>query len=48
MQTEPFRETSKPLLRPRQMEDLTDEVRRMEALLDAPEHVAKGIDRRRR
>jgi len=28
------------------MEDLTDEVRRMEALLDAPEHVAKGIDRR--
>lgn len=46
MQTEPFRETSKPLLRPRQMEDLTEEVTRMETLLSAPEHVAKGIDRR--
>lgn len=41
-----FRESTKPLLRPHQAEEMTEEKRRLEGMLSAPPHIASAIQDR--
>ena len=44
--TEPFKETTTPLLRPNQVEDMTDEKNRLEASISGPAHISGQIQNR--